>query len=91
MADILDRARSLIANYRARPAMFASTKEAYLCIICTIMEMAEVDFDVQPFYSTHLKAKGSVWTDIHESMHDQTEWAHKVCDDALARLDAKSN
>jgi hypothetical protein len=90
MADILERARFLVKNYRARPAMFASTKEAYLCIICTIMEMAEVDFDVQPFYDTHLQAQGSIWKDMHDPMHDQTEWAHKVCDDALTRLDIKS-
>jgi hypothetical protein len=90
MSDILDRARFLIAGYRARPAMYASTKEAYLCIICTIMEMTEVDFKMQSFYNAHLQSNGSIWKDIHDPMHDKSEWAHKVCDDAIARLDIKS-
>lgn len=91
MDEIKKKAADLISHARRAPAMIATSKEAFMAIVCTALEMAGVHLKLQDFYLVHIKTRGSVYVDLHEEVRGNDEWAHKVCDDALARLEDKSN
>lgn len=91
MDPSLERAKHILSHIRRAPSMMASTKEAYMCIVCTILAMADIILQPEEFFLVYIKTKGSVYVDIHEEMRGNDEWAHKVCDDALARIEAKAN
>lgn len=91
MDEITKRAVDLITNLRRAPAMWATTKEAFMAIVCTALDMAGVRLKSEEFFLVHIKTSGSVYVDLHEETRGNDEWAHKVCDDAIARLEAKSN
>lgn len=65
------------------PAMFASTKEAFLSSVVSFMIIADFDnkFDVTVFYKKYLGTSGSIYVGTLESV--TKEWATPVIEEAL--------
>ena len=79
--ELITRAKDLLTKYRRHPGMYASTREAWLCIICTVLHFIEADFHTVKFYAKHLGTYGCTYLTADERLTDI--WAQQVVDDAL--------
>lgn len=77
-------AERMLHNTRKFSRMYASTKEALLARVTAILDVCEVDYSVQDFYSDHVETYGNAYVGLTEEFED--DWAHSVCDHALALL-----
>lgn len=78
---MLKKAIELLLLTKQYPRMFASDKESLMCRVSTILEMAEISFNINDFYEKHLKVYGNIYADIKDQYDDS--WAESVIDDAL--------
>jgi len=82
---LVTKALVLLEKTRANPQKFASTKEAFMTRVSTILEMSVPDFDTEAFYKKHLDfLNGPVYLDIYNEYTD--DWAHIIIDDAIREL-----
>lgn len=86
----VEKAILILDNYYKYPKMYASTKEAFLaCVSSVIMMLSDspLEFDASSFYSKHLQVDAEnaayynlpnllSWSDYHSSFDN--EWARKV-------------
>jgi len=84
MSEIKNLAINLLSNTQKYPQMYASTKEAYITRVATILEMSDENFSAQNFYEAHLKTLGSNYLDLNEEVNEL--WAQEVVNDALNKL-----
>ncbi len=79
--ELVNRAKDLLSKYRRHPGMYASTRESWLCIVCTVLQFIEADFVTYKFYAKHLGTYGNSYLTLDERLTDI--WAQQVADDAL--------
>ena len=82
--NILKRAEELLLRTRKTPRMFASTREAMMSRVTSILEMTNLILDYSYFYEVHLGTRGAAYLTMTEPVTD--EWAYNVIDDALVKL-----
>lgn len=87
MNDLKTLAVDLLSATKKYPTMYATSKEAYIMRISTILEMADENFCASKFYEDHLKIYGSIYTDLHDNLDEG--WALKIADDAICILNNK--
>lgn len=86
--DMVTRATSyLMATYRA-PRMFASTREAMMCHVASVVYVLVDGFDTQEFWQRHLGACGNTYKTINDPVDD--DWARGVIVDALKIIGDKT-
>lgn len=85
----LTRAKELLTNFRKAPKTFSTCREAVLMRVTTILEMANITFDIPNFLKSHLEVKGNMYLNLLESFED--EWAIKVIDAALVIIENENN
>lgn len=74
----------LLNNSKAYPNMFATTKEAFIIRVTTILEMSLSSFDIIMFYKKHIKYNGNSFIDLNEEV--TSLWAENVVSQALELL-----
>lgn len=82
------KAKQLLQETKDCPGMYALTKDSLLNRICTILEMAECNFNVSDFYQSHLKINGSTYIDALEQPNDI--WSNETITHALQILNENS-
>lgn len=85
--DVVDKARSYLEATRRAPRMFATTREAMMCHITSVVYIL-ADLDVQEFWKKHLGTYGNTYKTIDEPVDD--DWARGVIDDALKIIGDKT-
>jgi hypothetical protein len=82
--NVIEKAKELLDITRQAPRMFATSREAMMSRVSTILEMANINFAIQDFYKLHLGTNGCAYATWSEDVTD--EWALIVIDDALKIL-----
>lgn len=85
MKNLITKAKELVTERGLRPGMYAATKESYVNMICTIMEMLELDFNGQDFYVKHLGTYGNTYLGAFDDV--DKEWGASVAQDALRMIE----
>ena len=78
--DVVEKARSYLEATKRAPRMFASTREAMMCHITSVVYVV-ADLDCQQFWKKHLGTFGISYVN-HDGPVDD-DWARGVIDDAL--------
>lgn len=79
--DVVTRAKSYLEATRRAPRMFATTREAMMCHVTSVVCVLVDDFNVQGFWAKHLGTYGNTYVGILDVPED--DWAKGVIDDAL--------
>lgn len=66
------------------PNMFASTKEAFIMRVATILEMVLPKFNILEFYKKHIVFYNNIFLDLNEEF--SVSWAENVIFNALEML-----
>jgi hypothetical protein len=74
----------LLLSLHKAPRMYASTREALLMRVSTILEMVDDNYDARDLYEKHGSPTGNVYGDMDKQYED--EWARCVIDKALTLL-----
>ena len=82
--DVVTRARSYLKATHRAPRMFATTREAMMCHITSVVYILIDDFNVIDFWRRHLGTRGSAYLGTQDPVTD--DWARSVIDDALKLL-----
>jgi hypothetical protein len=77
-------ARRLLQETSATPRMFATTREALVMRVATVLEVCLDRFDVRAFYAKHLEPHGSLYLGIDKPLVD--DWGRGVITDGLEML-----
>jgi len=79
--SIRSRAKEYLEQIGQAPKMYATTCEAFLCSVTSIVWVI-TDFDQEAFWFRHLPASRRYWPDVLQKDFTD-EWARNVVDDAL--------
>jgi hypothetical protein len=77
--DVVEKARSYLEATRRAPRMFASTREAMMCHVTSVVYVLS-DLNVQDFWKKHLGTYGNTYM-LDEPVTD--DWTRILIDDAL--------
>jgi hypothetical protein len=78
------KAISLLNETKKYPNMFASTKEAFIMRVATILEMVLPKFNILEFYKKHIIFYNNIFLDLNEEF--SVSWAENVIFNALEML-----
>src|SRR5437870_3571021 len=81
MTNSNSKAKELLDARRRAPRMFAASKESYINMVTTILEMLEIKFNIQDFYVKHLGVINNTYLSTKDEVDDK--WAHEVIDEAF--------
>lgn len=79
-----EKAKMFLLELKIAPRMFATSKEALIMRVTTILEMTLDDFDAHAFYNKHLEKKGTTYINLND-LFDKN-WADAIIDDAITYL-----
>lgn len=85
---LVEKARDRIEACRATPSMVAGSREAFIAIVATVLDMVLDDFCTWQFYHDNVPKKGCSYLTLGDEV-DQA-WADKICDAALKLLAEKA-
>lgn len=80
------RAATLLGRFRRAPGMYAITREAFLSMVCGVMDLACPGFDPRAFYARHLGTRGNLYLGPLRRVRVYDDWARAACDDAFELL-----
>lgn len=84
MGSLSARAGRILAETAATPRMFATSREALVMRVATVLEVCLETFDVRAFYAKHLEPHGSLYLGLDKPLTD--EWGRAVIADGLEML-----
>jgi hypothetical protein len=80
------RAATMLGEFRSLPGTFATTREAFVSMVCQVLAMARPATHVAMLYARYLgtDADGNRYLGLRRRVDDG--WARWVCDDAFRLL-----